>query len=211
MSKITAMHLTYNKSAKKMPMIGATRLPNRRDLFDRGRHLSLLLASARAVALPMIIFSDCVVVPLLIGRAMTPFPRRDQGAAMLVDVRQIKAARALLRWRQDRLAQQAGLAVATIRRLERLQGRIEANFDTVEKIRQAFETAGIAFLGFPNLGVHLRVGSKELAVADANNVIPPENRERRSNDHGANSVSPAPDGTLLPSNRLPCSTRCKPS
>jgi transcriptional regulator with XRE-family HTH domain len=79
---------------------------------------------------------------------------------MLVDVRQIKAARALLRWQQGRLAQRAGLAVATIRRLERLEGRIEANFDTVEKIRQAFETAGISFLGFPNLGVHLRVGSK---------------------------------------------------
>jgi hypothetical protein len=74
MSKITAKHLTYNKSTKKMPRIGATRLPNRRDLFDRGRHLTLLLACARAVALPMIIFSDCVVVPLLIGRAMTSFP-----------------------------------------------------------------------------------------------------------------------------------------
>src|SRR6516164_6152259 len=71
--------------------------------------------------------------------------RWDQRVTMLIDVRQIKAARALLRWRQDRLARQAGLALATIRRLERLAGRIEANFDTVEKIRRALEAAGIAF------------------------------------------------------------------
>ncbi|WP_315834005.1 helix-turn-helix transcriptional regulator [Bradyrhizobium prioriisuperbiae] len=74
---------------------------------------------------------------------------------MLVDTRQIKAARSLLRWRQLRLAQQTGLALSTIRRLERAEGRIEANFDTVEKIRQAFENAGIEFMGSPNLGVRI--------------------------------------------------------
>ena len=74
---------------------------------------------------------------------------------MLVDTRQIKAARSLLRWRQLRLAQQTGLALSTIRRLERAEGRIEANFDTVEKIRQALEDAGIEFMGSPNLGVRI--------------------------------------------------------
>jgi transcriptional regulator with XRE-family HTH domain len=53
---------------------------------------------------------------------------------MLVDVRQIKAARALLRWRQDRLALEAGVAIVTIRRLERLENRIEANFDTEQAL-----------------------------------------------------------------------------
>ena len=72
---------------------------------------------------------------------------------MLVDARQIKAARSFLRWRQDQLARETGLALSTIRRLERSEGRIEANFDTVEKIRQALENAGIEFIGSPNLGV----------------------------------------------------------
>src|SRR3954447_9216098 len=78
---------------------------------------------------------------------------------MLVDARQIKAARSFLRWRQDQLARETGLALSTIRRLERSEGRIEANFDTVEKIRQALEGAGIEFIGSPNLGVRLWVRS----------------------------------------------------
>ena len=76
---------------------------------------------------------------------------------MLVDARQIKAARSFLRWRQDQLARETGLALSTIRRLERSEGRIEANFDTVEKIRQALEGAGIEFIGSPNLGVRFWV------------------------------------------------------
>jgi transcriptional regulator with XRE-family HTH domain len=76
---------------------------------------------------------------------------------MLVDARQIKAARSFLRWRQDQLARETGLALSTIRRLERSEGRIEANFDTVEKIRQALEGAGIEFIGAPNLGVRFWV------------------------------------------------------
>jgi transcriptional regulator with XRE-family HTH domain len=112
---------------------------------------------------------------------------------MLIDVRQIKAARALLRWRQDRLARQAGLALATIRRLERLAGRIEANFDTVEKIRRALEAAGIAFSGFPNLGVHLRVGAKDQAVAQPDGLIACEDRARRSSDAAANAPEHDPE------------------
>jgi hypothetical protein len=51
------------------------------------------------------------------------------------------------------------LALSTIRRLERSEGRIEANFDTVEKIRQVLENAGIEFIGSPNLGVRFWVQS----------------------------------------------------
>jgi transcriptional regulator with XRE-family HTH domain len=82
---------------------------------------------------------------------------------MLVDARQIKAARSFLRWRQDQLAQLTGLALSTIRRLERSEGRIEANFDTVEKIRQVLENAGIEFIGSPNLGVRFWVHSEAAA------------------------------------------------
>src|ERR1700676_2838589 len=83
---------------------------------------------------------------------------------MLVDARQIKAARSFLRWRQDQLARLTGLALSTIRRLERSEGRIEANFDTVEKIRQVLENAGIEFIGSPNLGVRFWVQSEAAAA-----------------------------------------------
>jgi len=75
---------------------------------------------------------------------------------MLVITRQIKAARSLIGWEQHRLAVQAGVAISTIRRLEGLNGPIGAHFETVEKIRNAFERAGIEFVGNPNPGVRLR-------------------------------------------------------
>jgi predicted transcriptional regulator len=75
---------------------------------------------------------------------------------MLVITRQIKAARSLIGWEQHRLAVQAGVAISTIRRLEGLNGPIGAHFETVEKIRTAFERAGIEFVGNPYPGVRLR-------------------------------------------------------
>ena len=75
---------------------------------------------------------------------------------MLVISRQIKAARALLGWEQYDLALRAGLAISTIRRLEGLDRQIEAHFETVEKIRRAFEEGGVEFLGYPGPGVKMR-------------------------------------------------------
>ena len=84
-----------------------------------------------------------------------------QATLMLVIARQIKAARSLIGWEQVELAARSGVAVSTIRRIEGSSGRITAHFDTVEKIRRAFESAGIEFEGKPNPGVRLRFGSNE--------------------------------------------------
>jgi len=75
---------------------------------------------------------------------------------MLVTTRQIKAARSLIGWDQCQLASNAGVAVSTIRRIERLEGQIAAHFETVEKIRRAFESAGVDFVCEPGIGVHLK-------------------------------------------------------
>ena len=76
---------------------------------------------------------------------------------MLVMVRQIRAARSLLGWEQNDLAIQSGVAVSTVRRLEGLKDApIAANFETIEKIRLAFERAGVEFLGNPCPGVRLK-------------------------------------------------------
>lgn len=75
---------------------------------------------------------------------------------MLVITQQIKAARSLLGWEQFELACKAGIAISTVRRLECQRGPIGAHFETVEKIRRAFENAGIEFMGNPNPGVRLK-------------------------------------------------------
>ena len=74
---------------------------------------------------------------------------------MLVITRQIKAARSLIGWEQYTLADRAGIAISTVRRLEALQGPIVAHFETVEKIRAAFERTGIQFIGKPFPGVQI--------------------------------------------------------
>lgn len=76
--------------------------------------------------------------------------------AMLVITRQIKAARSLIGWEQQQLARESGVAISTVRRLEGLDGGIGARHRTIQKIRNAFESAGIEFIGDPNPGVRLR-------------------------------------------------------
>ena len=75
---------------------------------------------------------------------------------MLVTARQIRAARSMLGWEQNDLATQSGVGISTIRRLEKLKDApLGANFSTIERIKSAFERAGIEFLGNPGPGVRL--------------------------------------------------------
>lgn len=66
---------------------------------------------------------------------------------------QIKAARAILDWSQEDLAQKTGLALNTIRNLE--TGSISPREKTVSVIRQAVEKAGLEFI--EPAGVRLRM------------------------------------------------------
>jgi len=76
---------------------------------------------------------------------------------MIVITRQIKAARSLVGWEQHELAVRSGVAISTIRRLEGLkEAPIGAHFETIQKIRSAFEKAGVEFLATPYPGVRLK-------------------------------------------------------
>lgn len=57
---------------------------------------------------------------------------------------QIKAARAILDWNQDRLSEVAGVAKRTIVSIE--QGNVAARIDTLNAIQDALELHGIEFL-----------------------------------------------------------------
>lgn len=70
--------------------------------------------------------------------------------------RQLRAARALIGWEQDKLAQKAGIAVNTVRRMEAFDGDIRCNTLTLRKVQVALEKAGIEFLNHGEPGVRLR-------------------------------------------------------
>ncbi len=63
---------------------------------------------------------------------------------MYITAAQIRAARGMLDWSRDELAQTSGISSGTIRNLE--IGNLSPRENTTARIRQAFEGAGISFL-----------------------------------------------------------------
>jgi hypothetical protein len=59
---------------------------------------------------------------------------------------QMRAARAMLRWSALDLARQSKVGVATIRRVEVIEGEIPVTAANEAAIRQTFESAGIEFI-----------------------------------------------------------------
>jgi len=60
---------------------------------------------------------------------------------------QIRAARALLGWYQEELAQRSNVGLATIQRLERgPPGPIKARLATAMKISECLKAAGVTFI-----------------------------------------------------------------
>lgn len=73
-----------------------------------------------------------------------------------ISIRQIKAARELLGWTQDDLADASGVSPPTIGRLESDDGQLGGRAETGEKIRRALEKAGIEFTNGDGVGVRLK-------------------------------------------------------
>jgi transcriptional regulator with XRE-family HTH domain len=72
---------------------------------------------------------------------------------------QIRAGRALLGWSQLELAEAASVGVATVRRLEAAETQIRGSVESVWKIQQALEAAGVEFIreeGGKGPGVRLK-------------------------------------------------------
>jgi predicted transcriptional regulator len=81
-----------------------------------------------------------------------------QKSILKVSIRQIKAARALLAWSQEKLAAAADDSIPTIKRLEAQDGPLGGRSETGSKIRSALEAAGVEFIdeNGGGLGVRLR-------------------------------------------------------
>jgi hypothetical protein len=69
---------------------------------------------------------------------------------------QMRAARAMLRWSALDLARLSKVGVATIRRVEVIEGEIPVTAANEAAIRQAFESAGIEFIDEDGKGEGVR-------------------------------------------------------
>lgn len=82
----------------------------------------------------------------------------------MLTANQLRAARALLGLDQRRLAEAAGLSLPTIQRMEGSEGLIRGNVESLTKLVEALERAGLELLGEGaassggGRGVRLRAG-----------------------------------------------------
>jgi transcriptional regulator with XRE-family HTH domain len=82
----------------------------------------------------------------------------------MIEPAQIRAARALLGWRQDDLSSACGVGTATIRRIENAKGNASGHVSTFARIQAAFETAGVLFIdddGSAGIGLRLAKTKKK--------------------------------------------------
>ncbi|MGY3539829.1 transcriptional regulator with XRE-family HTH domain [Bradyrhizobium sp. USDA 4515] len=79
----------------------------------------------------------------------------------MITARQSRAARALLGWTQETLADKARVSLTALKRLESESG-LEVFESTRDEVRRAFERSGIVFLNSgQGVGVMLVDGKKE--------------------------------------------------
>lgn len=69
---------------------------------------------------------------------------------------QIKSARGLIGWTARQLAEKAEIGFSTLIRLESEDGVPSSHVKTLEAIKNAFESAGIEFIGTPEEGAGVR-------------------------------------------------------
>lgn len=70
---------------------------------------------------------------------------------------QLKAARALIGWSQDALAEKSGVSSPTVKRMENSEGAVRGHADSVWKIQQCLEEAGIEFIPEDEKGFGVRL------------------------------------------------------
>ena len=76
---------------------------------------------------------------------------------MKISSAQLRAARALLRWSAVDLAQASKVGVATIRRVEVMEGQIPVTSANEAAIRRALEAAGVEFIDENGGGAGVRL------------------------------------------------------
>ena len=84
----------------------------------------------------------------------------------MISTAQVRAARVMLRWTAQDLADKSGVGVATIRRMEVLEGVPSGQVRTLIAIQQTLEAAGVEFIGTPDDRPGVRLAKRHLQDAD---------------------------------------------
>jgi transcriptional regulator with XRE-family HTH domain len=82
----------------------------------------------------------------------------------MLEPAQIRAARALLGWRQADLSRASGVGTATIYRIENADSSTTGYVSTLSRIQESLEAAGIVFIdddGSAGIGVRLARAKKK--------------------------------------------------
>ena len=80
----------------------------------------------------------------------------------MLEPAQIKAARALLGWRQEDLSKASGVGTATIQRIEKSDRPMTGYVSTVVRIQAALEGAGVLFLDSDDTaGIGVRLAKRK--------------------------------------------------
>ena len=73
---------------------------------------------------------------------------------------QIRGARAVLRLSQADLARAASVSLETIKRLEAMDGELKVRLDTLTRIKEALEKAGVEFIPENGGGAGVRLAKR---------------------------------------------------
>jgi transcriptional regulator with XRE-family HTH domain len=80
----------------------------------------------------------------------------------MLEPAQVRAARALLGWRQEDLSKASGVGTATIQRVEKSDSPVTGYVSTLVRIKAAFEDAGVLFIDHDDIaGIGLRLAKKK--------------------------------------------------
>jgi transcriptional regulator with XRE-family HTH domain len=96
----------------------------------------------------------------------------------MITAAQIRAARALLGLDQRRLAKAAGLSLPTIQRMEASEGQVRGNVDSLVKLVEALDRAGVELIAEGAVsaaggrGVRLRAASAPAAQSSVSGQTP---------------------------------------
>ena len=74
-----------------------------------------------------------------------------------ISIGQVKAARALVGWSQEDLAEASGVSIPTVRRLEASGGELGGRASTGESLINALEAAGVIFIAENGEGPGVRL------------------------------------------------------
>ena len=80
---------------------------------------------------------------------------------MVLTGEQIRAARAIVRWKASELADKAGVGLSTVQRAEQADGPVTMMRANADAIRRALEAAGVEFIPENGGGAGVRLRKPE--------------------------------------------------